>query len=228
MTQNPYEPPKTPTGDQSHETHDDNIRDSLSTPTLAYTANGNLEAHSVVTWLQSHGIRAYAVEDNSGVNLFMFGTVSQLHKPQVFVDKADLKPAGDLLRQFEEQRNRRRSELNDLPPIQSRCEECRAESGFPASQDGTTQNCPKCNAFMDVGTIDWPDDFDFSDNENAELPEMSDDEAMDAALRLEKRGDWIEAISAYRDIVDRWPEHATYASNCIASIQRKLDAADGL
>lgn len=85
-------------------------------PTMAYTASGNLEAHSIVTWLQSNGVGAYAVEDNSGASLFAFGTISQFHKPQVFVDKSDLDRAGDLLRAVEAKRDRRRSDLDNSPP----------------------------------------------------------------------------------------------------------------
>ena len=59
-------------------------------PVVVYTANGNLEAHSVVTWLESNGVASYAVEDNSGASLFAFGTISQFHKPQVFVDNTDM------------------------------------------------------------------------------------------------------------------------------------------
>ena len=232
MPLNPYEPPLSP----SHNSGDpppldppplDVNRDSLTTPTLAYTANGNLEAHSVVSWLRLNGVRAYAVEDNSGVGLYTFGTISQFHKPQVFVDKSELESAVELLRQFEARRDRRCTELDNSPPIESACEECGATSEFPASQDGTTQNCPKCRAFMDVGNIDWPDDFDFSDGDESQSPELTADDAMNAASRLDELGDWLDAITAYRNIVDRWPDHATYASNCISAIQRKIDAANG-
>ena len=137
----------------------------MDSPIVAYTANGNLEAHSVVAWLGSNGIHAYAVEDNSGVSLFAFGTISQFHKPQVFVDKPDIERAGELLRQFEEQRDERSKKLDNAAPITSECDECGASSEFPASQGGTTQNCPKCHAFMDVGEICWPDDDDFGDAE---------------------------------------------------------------
>ncbi|WP_442511484.1 hypothetical protein SH528x_003165 [Novipirellula sp. SH528] len=227
MPPNSYEPPPTPPDDPGNPTPIEDDRDSLEAPTLAYTANGNIEAHSVVTWLQSNGVRAYAVEDNSGVSLFAFGTISQSHKPQVFVDKSDLESAGELLRQFEEQRDRRRTELDDKPPIQSECEDCGETSEFPASQDGTTQNCPKCYAFMDVGNIDWPDDFDVDDHVETPSPELSEEAALDNAARLDEIGDWQDAIVAYRNIIDRWPEHATYASNCISAIQYKIDAADG-
>lgn len=139
----------------------------LKNPIVAYTANGNLEAHSVVQWLESNGVASYAVEDNSGVSLFAFGTISQFHKPQVFIDKSDTDRARELLRQFEDQREKRRHELDDAPPVTSECEDCGASSDFPASQNGTTQNCPVCHAFMDVGTFDWPDDTDSDDDSDA-------------------------------------------------------------
>ncbi|TWU59521.1 hypothetical protein V7x_55990 [Crateriforma conspicua] len=196
----------------------------LKNPIAAYTANGNLEAHAVVNWLESNGIRAYAVEDNSGVSLFAFGTLSQFHKPQVFVDESDIDRAGDFLGQFELQRAQRRKDLDDSPPIVSECEECGVASEFPASQNDTTQNCPKCHAFMDVGTSQWPDDFDFGDAElDSEFPKNVDD-AIAAASKLEKVGDWDEAIEAFREAADRWPDHATYIRNCIAEIERKRDA----
>ncbi len=198
--------------------------EGLAEPVLAYTANGNLEAHSVVTWLEAHGVRSYAVEDNSGVSLFAFGTISQFHKPQVFVTKDDLQRAGELLHQFEIQRDKRRADLDAAAPIVSQCEECGASSEFPASQDGTTQNCPKCSAFMDVGSFDWPDDFDYGDADPEPQPSDNADEAMAAASRLDQMGEWDAAIAAYQEVADRWPEHATYIANCIADVQRKLDA----
>lgn len=224
MELNPYKPPATPSEFGRSPESENVTENALVAPVLAYTANGNLEAHSVVTWLESNGIRAHVVEDNSGVSLFAFGTISQFHKPQVFVDKADVDRAGELLRQFETQRDQRRRELNDSTPITSECEECGASSEFPASQDGTTQNCPECNAFMDVGTIDWPDGFDFGDAATAPKTPDNIDDAIDDALKLDKTGDWDAAITAYQSVADRWPEHSTYIANCIADVRRKLDA----
>lgn len=134
-------------------------------PIVAYTANGNLEAHSVVQWLEANGVVAYAVEDYSGASLFAFGAISQFHKPQVYIDKSDTDRASELLRQFEDQRVKRRQEIDEAPPITSTCEECGQASEFPASQNGTTQNCPKCYAFMDVGTFEWPGDTEFGDTD---------------------------------------------------------------
>ena len=226
MSQNPYEPPKAGPGDSTNRPPGNDDLDSLESPTLAYTANGNLEAHSVVTWLRSHGLPAFAVEDHSGVGYHAFGTISQFHKAQVFVDEPDVESASELLRQFEIQRDERRRELDNQPPIESECEECGIASEFPATQNGTTQNCPHCNAFMDVGDDGWPEGFDFGKADAAETQLANADDAIDAASRMEKRGDWGDAIQAYKDIANRWSEHATYAANCIAAIQRKIDDAN--
>ena len=126
---NPYEPPDaSATGNPSPPVYDK--VDAMADPVLAYTANDNLELHSVVTWLHSCGVRAFAVEDNSGASLYVFRTISQFHKPQVFVDKADLEEAGELLQQFEDKRDARRSDLDGTPSITSQCEECGVTSDF--------------------------------------------------------------------------------------------------
>ena len=139
----------------------------LKDPIVAYTASGNLEAHLVVGWLTSNGVAAHAIEDNSGVSLFVFGTISQFHKPQVFIERSDTEKAAELLQQFEAKQHARKQQLANAPAITSECEECGTTSDFPASQDGTVQNCPQCHAFMDVGAIDWPYDDDFGEEEPA-------------------------------------------------------------
>ena len=196
----------------------------LNNPITAYVAEGNLEAHALVDWLMSNGVDAYAVEDNSGVSLWAFGTISQFHKPKVWIDKSDTDKAKDLLIQFEDRKRARRSQMDGSPPITATCAECGQASEFPVSQNGSTQNCPKCYAFMDVGSFDWPDDFDFGDAEPEPQPLDNADDAIDAASKLDKIGDWQAAIAAYRGVADRWPEHATYVANCIVEVQRKIDA----
>ena len=53
------------------------------------------------------------------------------------------------------------------------------------------------------------------------------DDAMAAASRLDSLGDWDAALSLYRSIAERWPEHAPYVTNCIADITQKQTAAAG-
>lgn len=50
------------------------------------------------------------------------------------------------------------------------------------------------------------------------------DDAIAAASKLNANGSWDASIAAYRAAGERWPEHATYIENCIADVQRKLDA----
>ena len=79
---------------------------------------------------------------------------------------------------------------------------------------------------MDVGVFDWPDDYATGDGDaEIALPDNAE-EAIDAAAMLDQGGDWNDAIAAYQVAAQRWPEHAAYVDACIASIQRKLDAAN--
>ncbi|MEM6474498.1 MAG: hypothetical protein AAF802_33505, partial [Planctomycetota bacterium] len=181
--------------------------------------------HSLVTWLLSQGIEAYAVEDQSAASLYMFGTIGQFHAPKVFVDRKDIDAAIELVKDFEAKLKVRRKAKADGEMITSRCEECGVVSEFPSSLDGTTQTCPSCGAYMDVGSLGWAEDFDFGIQETESVKPLSLEDAMDAALVLNQDGDWQEAIEAYRDIASKWPDHAEYAANCIKEIKRKIDAA---
>ena len=138
----------------------------LTDPIVAYTAGGNLEANLVVEWLTSNGVNAHAVEDNSFGGIYGFGAIRHLDKPQVFIERSDTERAAELLREFETKQHARKQQLADAPPISAECPECGATSDFPASHDGTVQNCPQCQAFMDVGAIDWPYDDDFGEDES--------------------------------------------------------------
>jgi hypothetical protein len=80
---------------------------------------------------------------------------------------------------------------------------------------------------MDVGTDQWPEDFDFGEDVDDAASDLTDEEALDAAIELDRSGDWHEAVSAYRDVAKRWPQHHVYANNCISAIQRKIDTAAG-
>lgn len=222
MTESPNNSPEHDPDQPSEGARHHGIED----PVVAYTAEGNLEVHSAVGWLVSNGVPAYAVEDQSGASLFAFGTLTQYHGPTVFVSKTDLEQAKRLLIEFEDQRDRRRKPSDDGETITAECEECNESFEFPASQDGTTQNCPKCYAYMDVGTLDWPEDFDFEEEAEVDQAEFSNpEEAIDAASRLEEAGDWSEAIDLFKQVGEKWPEHLVYAQNCISQVRQKIDAA---
>ncbi len=50
------------------------------------------------------------------------------------------------------------------------CPSCKESSNFPASQQGTVQECVHCHKYVDVpdpnDETDWPDDFDPSEYES--------------------------------------------------------------
>lgn len=124
-------------------------------PVVVYTAATNLDAHLVVVMLDSKGIPAYAVEDNSGASLWAFGTISQFHRPKIMVEEADVARAAELIEIFEKENQDRRQQAKVPGEIEAVCEECDKQSTFPDSLDGTTQECPHCHAFMDVGEFPW-------------------------------------------------------------------------
>jgi hypothetical protein len=95
----------------------------------------------------------------------MFGNLSQLNNPQVWVDQTNVEAAAPLLVEYERERKRRQSKVaaskvSGAASIDVVCEECGKPTSFPASKNGTTQDCSHCGAFVDVGDeepFDWSD-----------------------------------------------------------------------
>ena len=133
-------------------------------PVIVYTAATNIEAHMIVDMLQSNGVPAQAVEDQSGASLWAFGAISQFHKPNIWVDESTIKKAADLIQGFEEKRRARNKPVEDSGEVQAVCEDCGKTTVFPAALDGTTQECRHCHALVDVGEFSWDDDFDAIDD----------------------------------------------------------------
>lgn len=139
-------------------------------PFAAYNAASNLEAHVVCDALNAAGVRAMVVEDVSNVGMSWAGWMSEIHKPQVWIDRSDVDRAKPVLDAFEEKQRRRREETADGEPVEATCEECGKTSTFPASQKGSVQDCPHCRAYMDVGDDDAIDDWDVPSEEDDERP----------------------------------------------------------
>jgi hypothetical protein len=51
------------------------------------------------------------------------------------------------------------------------------------------------------------------------------DDALAAASDLDSLGEWDAAISLYRSVAGRWPEHSKYIDQCVADIAHKQAAA---
>jgi len=134
----------------------------LTDPIAAYNADSNLDAQMAQRFLESHGVEAFAIEDHSVVGYWMLGTLPEIHKPQVWVTRADANRAGQLLAEYERLRAERNAQrLADQPQtIEAQCEDCGKTSTFAGSLNGTVQECPHCHAYLDVGEFEWPSDND--------------------------------------------------------------------
>jgi hypothetical protein len=131
-------------------------------PVLVYAAATNVDAHMIVEMLETNGVPAHAVEDQAGV-FCGFGTVSQLYKPNVWVDEETVQKAAELIREFEAMRRSRKTQPDAKGNLSVNCEKCGKTSSFPGSLDGTTQECRYRGAYVDVGELPWDDDFGESD-----------------------------------------------------------------
>jgi hypothetical protein len=123
-----------------------------------------MEAIFVRDALIAAGVEAFVIEDVSQVGTWVGGLIPEIHKPQVWVERADVERAKPLLDNFE----RRAAELRGTqgegetsgPSVEAVCEECGAHSSFPAAQRGSVQQCPQCDSYLDVGDEDPPADWE--------------------------------------------------------------------
>ena len=126
----------------------------LRDPLAVYNAANNIEARLVCNLLNDAGIEAHTTEDVSPVGVCVFGLISEIHKPQVWTDRADIDRVKPMLEEYERQQaQRRQSDLRrttDGTTLIATCEECGQDAVFPAAQVGTVQDCPHCGAYMDV------------------------------------------------------------------------------
>ncbi len=128
----------------------------LREPFAIYIAASNLEAHLLCGLLMNSGIEAAVIEDVSQVAWWVGGIASQLHTPKVWIERSDIERAKPILEEYERRASERRAAdrqdgRSADEPILVACEECGAQSAFPAAQQGSVQNCPKCDAYVDVG-----------------------------------------------------------------------------
>lgn len=128
---------------------------TLQDPFAAYNAGSNIEAHLVCGLLRDAGIPAVVIEDVSQVGVWIGGLIPEIHKPQVWIERADIERVRPILTGYEqrnaERRLAERGEREAEQSVEAVCEECGSQSSFPASQKGTTQSCPNCQGYIDVG-----------------------------------------------------------------------------
>lgn len=134
-------------------------RTAFKNPVSVYTAASNLEAHLIAEMLMSHGIAACAIEDQSGVSLWAMGTISQFHQPQIWVEQSTAQAAAALILTHEQKHQARNRTFSGPAELDATCEDCGATKTFPSSMDGTTQDCPQCGGYVDVGELAVEEDF---------------------------------------------------------------------
>ena len=130
----------------------------LEDPVAAYNAESNMEAILLQQFLDAHGVESFVTDDHSLVGLGIFGNLPEIHKPQVWISRADAERVAQLIVEFERLRFERDAEpkANNAMAISVQCEDCGKSSQFAASLDGTVQDCPHCGSYVDVGEIYWP------------------------------------------------------------------------
>jgi hypothetical protein len=85
----------------------------LRDPVAVFNADTNLEAQLVRTLLVDAGIEAFAVEDVSYVGTCAFGTLPEINKPQVWVERADVEKAWKFLDDYEGRVSERKTAHSD-------------------------------------------------------------------------------------------------------------------
>ena len=153
----------------------------LTDPIAAYNAASNMEAHLICQALEADGIPAMVIEDVSTAGFWMLGTLPEIHKPQVWIERADADRAKLVLDAYESQAALRRTAAEtsaDPTPVVTVCEECGQEATFPSAQRGTVQVCPHCGEYIDVGgamDIDGWDDAAWEEDESDEADTIADE-----------------------------------------------------
>jgi hypothetical protein len=124
---------------------------ALKDPLAVYNAANNVEALLLCNVLAEAGIEAFVTEDVSQIGTWVGGLVPEIHKPQVWIERADTERAVLILEEFERRTAARNADESvGLEPIPVLCEECGTRSTFPATKQGTVQNCPHCGAYLDI------------------------------------------------------------------------------
>src|SRR5262249_24090598 len=112
--------------------------------------------HFVCGLLIDAGIDASVTEDVSMVGGWVGGLIPEIHKPQVWIERADISRAAPVIAEYERRSHERRASeaVNSesaAGTIDVTCDECGKPSSFPLAQKGSVQNCPHCHAYVDVG-----------------------------------------------------------------------------
>jgi hypothetical protein len=116
-------------------------------PKCVFVATGFGQADVVAGWLQEHGIPAEVMNRET-----LGGMISPLLTTATGVEVWVVNPeqAPEAIQLLGERTVELATSKPSGPPVEVVCEECGKTSTFPAEQQGSVQNCPHCNAYLDV------------------------------------------------------------------------------
>lgn len=121
----------------------------LESPVRLHIARTNVDAQMLAILLRSSGIPAVAVDDISTAGYFELGTISNIHRPEVFVSKKDLPAARTFLAA-----HLAKQKQEDVSPY---CHHCGAE--LTGESPGST--CTECGSDLSMN-----DELNHDDSEN--------------------------------------------------------------
>ena len=129
-------------------------------PVCAYVAETNSDAHLIATFLNDHGIKAHAIEDNSPAGMFALGTLPEIYRPKVLVDPASLDAAVEIISRYE------KGKLQAVSPGVF-CYHCGAECQSAAEE------CESCGKALDLDAAEEIDTAERkSHDENSPLADF--------------------------------------------------------
>ena len=112
---------------------------ALRDPVAVFDADTNVEAQLVRTLLVDAGIEAFAIDDVSYVGVCVWGTLSGINKPQVFVERKDAQKALDFLDTYEDR-------IRERQPVSTDDQFCH-HCGEPIEPG--TASCAACGQSLD-------------------------------------------------------------------------------
>jgi hypothetical protein len=121
-------------------------------PKCVHADNNLAKARLIAGWLESQGIPADVMDEMTlggfeGLVSILPSKLSIRGVEVWVIDPADADRARQLLAERAEELAAKASRTGT---VEAACEECGAVSAFPAAEQGTIQNCPRCGASMDV------------------------------------------------------------------------------
>jgi hypothetical protein len=134
-----------------------------------YRAKSNLQASFLAQTLNEIGIQAQVLEGTDPSPIMEWqGTAHWSDAPRILVIADQAEMARQILLGWEEQKRQEKARAAEGPPFDVVCEKCGRVTSFPASQRGSVQNCAHCNAYVDVGEVDFAEESFDSEEPDSE------------------------------------------------------------